>query len=243
MTSPRRATRVLPRCSSSRPSTHRRSPGSHGRRGRPHRSSTPAAGAAMSQNGPVSPSSANTAVASSGVRRRWSSCSRSRTRPCRAATVSPGRPRPRPRRGPGRRPAGWSSRSGPRRPPAGRRVKEPGHVQLGRRGLGVGQHGQRPAAAGAGGGHQHFLVERGHDPERVPGAAAPPLLLGRGDHEVHLPGREGMGHADPDPVLVQDQRVDVVEPSPAGQHLLDPDARAPGGLEAVGRRPCSTNSR
>jgi hypothetical protein len=42
-----------------------------------------------------------------------------------------------------------------------------------------------------------------------------------------------MGHADTDPVLVEDQRAAVVQAAPAGQHLLDTDLEAPGGL---GRR-------
>ena len=44
-----------------------------------------------------------------------------------------------------------------------------------------------------------------------------------------------MGHADPDPVLVQDQHVLVVQASPAGQHLLDPELEAAGGLGGRGR--------
>ena len=197
------------------------------------------------RTGPCSPCSAKTAAASSGVRRRWSSCSRSpyQTLPSRHIV---GRSTTAPTRAPS--PAAHRSTcSGPQArrmveqvphhvvPPAGRRDQEVGDVRVGGRRPGVGQHGQRTPAAEAGGGHQDPPVERGHDPERVPGAPTPPLLLGRGDHEMHLPGREGMGHADPDPVGVQDQHVLVVQPPPAGQDLLDPDLETAGGL-GRGRR-------
>src|SRR4029453_3173120 len=49
-------------------------------------------------------------------------------------------------------------------------------------------------------------------------------------YELHRPGRERMGHADLHPVGVQDQRMLVVQPAPAGQHLLDAEPEAPGGL-------------
>ncbi len=194
--------------------------------------------APRSQNGPVSPSSAKTAAASSGVRRRWSSCSRSPYQTLPSRHMVGDRPR-RPTRPPAAAAqastcpavAGQADgRAGPDHvvPPAGGRDEEVGHVRLGRRRLRVGQQGERPPAAQAGGRDQDRLVEGGHDPEGVPGAAAPPLLLVRGDHEVHRPGRERVGHADPDPVLVQDQHVLVVQASPAGQDLLDPDAGGGG---------------
>jgi hypothetical protein len=44
-----------------------------------------------------------------------------------------------------------------------------------------------------------------------------------------------MGHADPDPVGVQDQDVLVVQPTPAGHDLLDPELETAGGLGG-GRR-------
>ena len=46
-----------------------------------------------------------------------------------------------------------------------------------------------------------------------------------------------MGHPDPDPVPVQDQHMLVVQAPPAGQHLLDPDVEAAGGLGGRGRAP------
>jgi hypothetical protein len=39
-----------------------------------------------------------------------------------------------------------------------------------------------------------------------------------------------MGHADRHPVLVEHEHVLVVEAAPAGQHLLDTDPEAVGGL-------------
>ena len=228
MTSPRRATRVLPRCPPADP--------------------RPTAGAgctaalvgltvvdARGRSGHVPERPGEPQLGEHRGRPRGAARGRRAAgpaRPCRAP-APPGRPRPRPRRGPGRRPAGWSSRSGPRRPTSGPPVKEPGHVRLGRRGLGVGQHGQRPPAAGAGGGHQHFLVERGHDPERVPGAA-PPLLLGRGDHEVHLPAENGWAMRTPTRSSSSTSAW-ASEASPAGQDLLDPELEAPGGLGGRGR--------
>jgi hypothetical protein len=44
-----------------------------------------------------------------------------------------------------------------------------------------------------------------------------------------------MGHADPDPVGVQHQHVLVVQPSPAGHDLLDPELEPAGGLGRCGR--------
>jgi hypothetical protein len=44
-----------------------------------------------------------------------------------------------------------------------------------------------------------------------------------------------MGHPDPDPVGVKDQHVLVVQAAPAGQHLLDPELQAAGGLGGRGR--------
>ena len=44
-----------------------------------------------------------------------------------------------------------------------------------------------------------------------------------------------MGHADPDPVVVQHQHVVVVQPSPAGHDLLDPELEAAGRLGGGGR--------
>jgi hypothetical protein len=44
-----------------------------------------------------------------------------------------------------------------------------------------------------------------------------------------------VGHADPDPVVVQHQHVLVVQPPPAGQDLFDPELETAGRLGGGGR--------
>ncbi len=205
----------------------------------------------MSQNGPVSPSSAKTAVASAGVRRRWSSCSRSlvpdRAQPPHGGQVDhgphrlTGRGRPRRHVPGGGGPGGWSSRSDHVVPPAGGRDQEVATYGSG----GVAPAGRPAGRSGrpqprqrwwppAPAGRAAAMI-----PKESPGAAAPHhFCSSEATTEVHWRGRRD-GPCGPRPGRrpVTSACSSCSRPQPASTSSTAEPAGAVAASAAVGGRP------
>src|SRR5438552_3459752 len=91
-------------------------------------------------------------------------------------------------------------------------------------------NGDRLAAVGTGGLDAAVDVQRGADPEGVPGAVAVPRAAGRLHAVGRRDGGEGIRHADFAARGVEHERVRVVEPAPALRDLRPREPRRFGNL-------------